>query len=405
MIEMLTAFALLTTYLSSFVDWGACAAARAEPRGLSRLTSRAPCEVLVAAAREAHDDQVGVEVVDAGERVCRLERRDDPLGARQAVEGRERLVVGRRDVACAAGVAEERVLGPDARVVEPGRDRVGVRDLAVLVGEHGRARAVQDGRRGPLPRLAAPAASTPTSSTSASSRKPANIPIAFEPPPTQAITASGSRPSTARICSRDSRPTTDCSSRTSSGYGAGPTQRADHVVGRLDVRDPVADRLARRLLQRPRAELDRDDVGAEQVHPLDVGRLPAHVLGAHEDDALEPEPRAGGRCRDAVLAGAGLGDDPRLAEPPGEHDLAERVVDLVRARVVQILALEIDALRRREPLGARERSGAADVLAAEAVELRRGRTGRPWPPPRRRSARRAPGSASPARSVRPSRRT
>ena len=34
--------------------------------------------------------------------------------------------------------------------------------------------------------------------------------------------------------------------------------RADQVVRRLDVRDPVADRLARRLLQRARAELDRD---------------------------------------------------------------------------------------------------------------------------------------------------
>ena len=81
-----------------------------------------------------------------------------------------------------------------------------------------------------------------------------------------------------------------------------------------------------------RAELDGNDGGAHQVHPLDVRGLAPHVLGAHEDDALEPEARAGGRRRDAVLAGAGLGDDPRLAEPPREHDLAERVVDLVRAR-------------------------------------------------------------------------
>ena len=51
----------------------------------------------------------------------------------------------------------------------------------------------------------------------ASSRKPANIPIAFEPPPTQAIAASGSRPSASRICSRASRPITAWSSRTISG--------------------------------------------------------------------------------------------------------------------------------------------------------------------------------------------
>ena len=52
----------------------------------------------------------------------------------------------------------------------------------------------------PEPRLAAFAASTPTSSTS-SSRKPAKSPIAFEPPPTHAIAASGRRPSSSRICS------------------------------------------------------------------------------------------------------------------------------------------------------------------------------------------------------------
>ena len=145
--------------------------------------------------------------------------------------------------------------------------------------------------------------------------------------------------------------------------------RADHVVRRLDVRDPVADRLARRLLQRPRAELDGDDRGAEEVHPLDVGRLPAHVLGAHEDDALEPEARARGRGRDAVLAGAGLGDDPRLPEPAREHDLAEGVVDLVRARVVEVLALEVEPPAGREARRRRDRGGAARVGAAEVLDL------------------------------------
>ena len=140
-------------------------------------------------------------------------------------------------------------------------------------------------------------------------------------------------------------------------------------MGRLDVRDPVADRLARRLLQRLRAELDRAHLGAEQAHPLDVRRLPAHVLGAHVDDALEPEPRADGRGRDAVLARAGLGDDPLLAEPAREHRLAERVVQLVRAGVEEVLALEIEPLVRGEPLGAGQRRRAAGVVARELVQL------------------------------------
>ena len=74
----------------------------------------------------------------------------------------------------------------------------------------------------------------------------------------------------------------------------------------------------------------------------DVERLALHVLGAHVDVALEAEQRAGRRRRDAVLAGAGLGDDAPLAHARGEQRLAERVVDLVRAGVRQILALQED---------------------------------------------------------------
>src|SRR6266576_6781544 len=100
-------------------------------------------------------------------------------------------------------------------------------------------------------------------------------------------------------------------------------------MSRLDIRDPVADRLARRLLERLRPELDRPHLGTEQAHPLDVRCLPAHIFGAHVDDALEAESGADGRRRDAVLTGSGLRDDPALAEPSGEHSLAERVVELV----------------------------------------------------------------------------
>ena len=42
-------------------------------------------------------------------------------------------------------------------------------------------------------------------------------PIALEPPPTQAITASGSRPASSSICARASLPMTDWKSRTIAG--------------------------------------------------------------------------------------------------------------------------------------------------------------------------------------------
>src|SRR5438034_9065566 len=77
----------------------------------------------------------------------RLERGEDALGTGEALERRERLLVRRDAVLGPAGVAEEGVLRADAWIVEPRRDRVRVGDLAVLVGEHRGARAVED--RGP----------------------------------------------------------------------------------------------------------------------------------------------------------------------------------------------------------------------------------------------------------------
>ncbi len=62
-------------------------------------------------------------------------------------------------------------------------------------------------------------------------------------------------------------------------------------------------------------------------------------------------------------AGAGLGDDALLAHAPRQHDLAEHVVHLVRAGVVEVLALEVDL-------------GAAEMLASGASAKYKG-DGRP----------------------------
>ena len=104
--------------------------------------------------------------------------------------------------------------------------------------------------------------------------------------------------------------------------------------------DPVAQRLVDRGAQRAVAARHRHDFGAEQLHAADVRRLALHVDLAHVDDARHAEPRAGGRRGDAVLTGACLGDDAPRAQPLCEQRLADRVVDLVRTGVREILALE-----------------------------------------------------------------
>ena len=75
-----------------------------------------------------------------------------------------------------------------------------------------------------------------------------------------------------------------------------------------------------------------------------------------------------------MLARARLGDDALLAEAPGEQRLADGVVDLVRARVREVLALEPDARAAdlgRQPLGEVERRLPPDVVAAERGQLGR----------------------------------
>ena len=89
-----------------------------------------------------------------------------------------------------------------------------------------------------------------------------------------------------------------------------------------------------------------DHLRAQQAHAEDVEALAAHVLLAHVDDAFEAEQRADGGGGDAMLARAGLGDDALLAHAARQQRLAEAVVDLVRAGVQQVFALEIDSARR-----------------------------------------------------------
>ena len=104
-----------------------------------------------------------------------------------------------------------------------------------------------------------------------------------------------------------------------------------------------------------------------------VERLASDVLLTHVDDALLSEHGADGGSGDAVLSGAGLGDDAVLAHPLRQQTLSERVVDLVRAGVGEVLALDVDARAAEiasEVLGVVEGSRPADVVARQELQLR-----------------------------------
>ena len=150
-----------------------------------------------------------------------------------------------------------------------------------------------------------------------------------------------------------------------------PGDRADQVERVADIGDPVSQRLVHRVLERPRAALDRMNGRAEQLHALDVERLAHDILGAHVDLARQAEQCGDGRGGDAVLAGTGLGDQPALAHPAREDRLADAVVDLVRARVIEVLALEVDlgADLGRQAARVIEERRPADIVREQSIDL------------------------------------
>jgi hypothetical protein len=94
---------------------------------------------------------------------------------------------------------------------------------------------------------------------------------------------------------------------------------ADDVEGVFDVGDPVAHRFVERVLQGLGTGFHRHHGRAQQLHAVDVLGLALDVLAAHVDHAFQAEARADGGGGDAVLAGAGFGDDARLAHALGQQ--------------------------------------------------------------------------------------
>ena len=216
-----------------------------------------------------------------------------------------------------------------------------------------------------------PPASQPIRRTCASGMNAWKMPMALEPPPTQAITTSGSRP-VARALLPGLQADHPLEVPDHHRERVRAADRADAVVRVPDRRHPVAEGLVHRVLQRPGAGGDRDDLGAEHPHPGDVQRLPAGVFLAHVDGAVQAEQGARGGGRHAVLAGPGLRDEPGLAHPLGQQRLAEHVVDLVRPGVGEVLALEQHRAAARllaEPLRAVQQRRAGGVAAEQPVEV------------------------------------
>ena len=86
---------------------------------------------------------------------------------------------------------------------------------------------------------------------------------------------------------------------------------------------------------------DFHHVCAQYLHPGHVGGLLFYVHSAHVNIALKAEVGRRGGQSHAVLACAGLSDEFLFAHVLCKQGLAHAVVQLVRAGVVQVLALDV----------------------------------------------------------------
>ena len=147
---------------------------------------------------------------------------------------------------------------------------------------------------------------------------------------------------------------------------------ADDVKCVMHICHPIAQRLVHRVLQRASARRHRHHLGPEQLHAENVWSLSRHVGRAHEDDAGQTKARTNRRRRHAMLASTGFRDDPGFAHAHGEQYLADAIVDLVRAGMVEFVTLE-PHLRAAQFFGNTrceiERAGPAYIMFEQIVKL------------------------------------
>jgi len=151
-----------------------------------------------------------------------------------------------------------------------------------------------------------------------------------------------------------------------------PERAPEQVIAVSDVRHPIAQSFVDGVFQSARAVINFTNFGAQKLHAKNVQRLTPHVFGAHINNAFQTKERANSCSRHAVLARARLRDDAAFAHAARQKNLTERVVDLVRARVKQIFALEINARaagKLSQASREEKRSRPPGVVAQQRVKL------------------------------------
>ena len=146
-----------------------------------------------------------------------------------------------------------------------------------------------------------------------------------------------------------------------------------HIEG-LGLVDPHLQGFVHGFLEGTLAAHGRMHAGAQHLHAGHVEVLADDVHFTHADDAFQAHEGGTGRGAHAMLARAGLGDDTGLAHALGQQTLADGVVDLVGAQMVEVFALEPDlraAQLLAEVAAVEDRAGTTGKVQQQALHLLR----------------------------------
>ena len=343
-------------------------------------------DVLVATARQADQNRlIGAhglgQLHGIGHGMAGLQRGDDALGAAQIVEGVQRFGVGDSNVLGTLNFLQPGMFGAHTGVVQASADGMGFGDLAVFILKDEGAVTVQHAGAAFLKRCRVLACLKAfTRGFHADQLGVLERDIGVEDAHGIAAATHASDHGIGLLVSaqkfghlRQAFVANDLLEVAHHhGVGVGAGHGADDVEGVVHIGHPVAHGFVERVLERLAARLHGHHGGAQQLHAVDVGALALYVLGAHVDDAFQTVARADGGRGYAMLACARLGNDARLAHALGEHGLADHVVDLVRARVVEVFALEVNlraAHLVRHAVGVIDGRGAAYVMGQLGLEF------------------------------------
>ena len=130
---------------------------------------------------------------------------------------------------------------------------------------------------------------------------------------------------------------------------------------------PVAYRLVGGVFEGPVACLHWSHLCTEHLHAFHVSVLSFHVECSLIHHTRHVHQRTHCGCRHAVLSGSGLCYDAFLSHFLCQQYLSDGVVYLVRSRVVEVFALEVEAaaVALAHPLGEVEGRRASHIVAQQ----------------------------------------